>query len=61
MTLRARSQIAVYGLIGRTLGGQLAALGALFCGQNLGIKCIPYVGIHLWKTMAAKSTGVKKK
>ena len=33
--LRARSQIPVYGLTGRGLGGQLAAPGARFCGQNL--------------------------
>ena len=39
--LRARSQIPVYGLTGRSLGSQSAALGAGFCGQNLGIKYIP--------------------
>ena len=54
--LRAHSQIPVYGLTGRALGGRLAVLGAGFCGQNLGIKCIPCVGTHLWITMAAKST-----
>ena len=54
--LGARSQIPVYGLTGWALGGRLAVLGAGFCRQNLGIKCIPCVGTHLWKTMAAKST-----
>ena len=40
-----------------TAGRRAAAvLGAGFCRQNLGIKCIPCVGIHLWITMAVKST-----
>ena len=54
--LRARSQISVYGLTEWDLGGQSAARGAGFCEQNLGMKCIPCVGTHLWITMAAKST-----
>ena len=37
------SQIPVYGLAGRGLGGRSAAPGAGFCGQNLGIKYIPCV------------------
>ena len=45
--VRARSQILVYGLTGRALGGRSAAPGAGFCGQNLGIKYIPCVGTHL--------------
>ena len=36
-------------------GGWLAASGAGFCRQNLGIKYIPCVGTHLLITMAAKS------
>ena len=53
--LRACSQIPVYDLTGRGLGGRSVAPGAGFCGQNLGIKYIPCVGTHLWITMAAKS------
>ena len=45
--LRARSQIPVYGLTGRGIAAWSAAPGAGFCGQNLGIKYIPCVGIHL--------------
>ena len=45
--IRARSQILVYGLTGRGLGGRSAALGVGFCGQNLGIKYIPCVGTDL--------------
>ena len=52
---RARGQIPVYDLTGRGLGGWSAAPGTGFCWQNLGIKYIPCIGIHLWITMAAKS------
>ena len=54
--IRARSQIPVYGLTGWALGGRSAVPGTRFCGQNLGIKCIPWVGTHLWITMVAKYT-----
>ena len=43
--IRARSQIPVYGLTGRGLGGR--APGAEFCRQNLGIKYIPCIDTHL--------------
>ena len=42
-TLRACSQITVYGLTGRSLGGRSVAPGVEFCGQNLGIKYIPCI------------------
>ena len=54
-SFRARSQIPVYGLTRRGLGGRSASPGAGYCWQNLEIKYIPCVGTHLWITMAAKS------
>ena len=44
--IHCRSQIPVYGLTGRALGGRSAAPGAGFWEQNLEIEYIPCVGTH---------------
>ena len=51
---RALSQILVLGRTGRARSSWVVAPGAGFCGQNLMMKYIPYIGTHFWITMPAK-------